>query len=520
MVEDTFTEVTSESWLSRIGGAFKGIVIGFVLFIAAFPLLFWNEGRALKRYKTLNEGAGSFISLPRASVFPENEGRLVHVTGKAVTAETLVDPEFGVALNAVKLIRKVEMLQWEEHRKRQSKKKLGGGKKTVTTYSYSKTWSSSLINSNNFKKPHGHQNPAGMPYQSKSLEATRVSLGEFNLSRSLVGQINNATPLPLGDLVDIDRFPGAEYHDGGLYFGEEPASPQIGDLRITFRVVAPTDVSVVSRQTKETFSPYRAEAGGTINMLSIGIVAAEDMFEMAHQSNVMWTWIIRIGGFVLMLIGVAMILKPLSVIADVVPVVGNVVGAGTGILSILIAAPFAFLTVAIAWLRYRPVIGMVLLVLASVAAGLIFILSKRGKSAQASSPADFKSARKRNRRSRVAEKISQTALAGAKRTQPASSPAAGTAGIAQTAAAAAGRENAAGMLINGLNFFRSGQYDKAIMQFSRAIKSGGDRKVAHYNRGVALFKLNKKDAALEDIKHAAELGHEKAKAVLNKINPN
>ena len=38
MSEDSFTEVTTESWLGRIGGALKGIVFGLVLFIIAhFP---------------------------------------------------------------------------------------------------------------------------------------------------------------------------------------------------------------------------------------------------------------------------------------------------------------------------------------------------------------------------------------------------------------------------------------------------------------------------------------------------
>ena len=37
MSEDSFTEITTESWFSRIGGAIKGIVIGLALFIAAFP---------------------------------------------------------------------------------------------------------------------------------------------------------------------------------------------------------------------------------------------------------------------------------------------------------------------------------------------------------------------------------------------------------------------------------------------------------------------------------------------------
>ena len=53
MSQDRFTEVTSQSWLSRIGGAIKGVLMGFVLFILAFPLLFWNEGRAVTTYKTL-----------------------------------------------------------------------------------------------------------------------------------------------------------------------------------------------------------------------------------------------------------------------------------------------------------------------------------------------------------------------------------------------------------------------------------------------------------------------------------
>ncbi len=38
------TETTRESWGSRLGGSLRGVVIGLALFIAGFPLLFWNEG--------------------------------------------------------------------------------------------------------------------------------------------------------------------------------------------------------------------------------------------------------------------------------------------------------------------------------------------------------------------------------------------------------------------------------------------------------------------------------------------
>ena len=76
-------EVTTESWGSRLGKSFKGIVTGGVLFLAGIPLLFWNEGRAVKTAKALEEGESVCVSLPTAdSIDVQNEGKLVHVTGK------------------------------------------------------------------------------------------------------------------------------------------------------------------------------------------------------------------------------------------------------------------------------------------------------------------------------------------------------------------------------------------------------------------------------------------------------
>ena len=91
MSEDSFTEVTHESWFSRIGGAIKGFLVGLLLFVVAFPLLFWNEGRAVKRYKTLKEGGGAVVSVTSESVDPDNAGKLIHTTGKADTDATLTD---------------------------------------------------------------------------------------------------------------------------------------------------------------------------------------------------------------------------------------------------------------------------------------------------------------------------------------------------------------------------------------------------------------------------------------------
>ena len=45
---DTYTETETISYGSRISSSFKGMLPGILMFLGAFPLLFWNEGRAVK----------------------------------------------------------------------------------------------------------------------------------------------------------------------------------------------------------------------------------------------------------------------------------------------------------------------------------------------------------------------------------------------------------------------------------------------------------------------------------------
>ncbi len=124
MANDVFTEVTTESWFGRIQSSIKGVLFGIILFLVSFVLLFWNEGRAVKAAKTLEEGLGLVVSVASEPVDSGNDGKLVHTTGEATTDETLTDPQFGVLAHAVKLRREVQMYQWTEDEHKESKKKL------------------------------------------------------------------------------------------------------------------------------------------------------------------------------------------------------------------------------------------------------------------------------------------------------------------------------------------------------------------------------------------------------------
>ena len=379
MSDDSYTEVTNQSWFSRIGGAIKGIIFGLILFVVAFPLLFWNEGRAVKTYKSLKEGSGIVVSVPADRVEPANQNKLVHVTGKAITEATLNDSVFGVSANALKLRREVEMYQWDEESHSTTEKKLGGGTETRTTYSYKKIWASHPISSSSFKKS-GYNNPGSMPYSDAEELANNVTLGAFTLPQSLVHKINNTQSLPIGNDVSLpEEMAGhrAQRHDGGFYLGDNPSSPQIGDVRIKFEIVPMQEISVVAQQTGNSFTAYQTEAGGTIELLQTGNKTAAAMFEKAQSDNKILTWILRAVGFFLMFAGLSMIFKVLSVLADVLPFLGNIVGAGTGFISFLIAGVLSLITIAIAWITFRPLLGGILL---AGAIGLVVLVKvKMGK---------------------------------------------------------------------------------------------------------------------------------------------
>ena len=388
MAGNSVTKVSRQSWFSRLGNAIKGIVVGFVLFVLAFPLLWWNEGRAVTTYKSLREGAAAVVSVSAEQADPANEGRLVHMTGKAVTDDILADAQFGVSVNAIKLQRTVEMYQWRERKSSSTQKRVGGSTETTETFTYEKTWSSSPIDSSPFQDAAGHRNPGSFPYQSVTRVADNVTVGAFKLNSSLIGSIGNFRPLEVTakDGLPPDLAEKTMVHEGGYYIGANPADPQIGDMRVTFAQCPPTEVSLIARQIGNTFEPYQTEAGRALQMLNTGVHSADSMFEQAQAANVRTTWLLRAAGFVLMWVGLGLVFGLLSVLADVLRILGNIVGAGVKLITLLVAGMLSFLTIALAWIYYRPVLGIGLLVVAIALATVVIKKLKQAK-APATAPA-------------------------------------------------------------------------------------------------------------------------------------
>lgn len=409
---DSYTEVTSTSWFSRLGDSFKGIGTGFLLIIAATALLWWNEGRTVRTGDAIVEAQLATEPMPAITkVDSAFEGKMVYATGRAVTKDELTDPVFGVKVNAIKLRRKVEYYQWVEHRRSEKRQKLGGGEETVTTYTYSREWVNHPVDSQSFKQMVGHENKTRIQTEAADWLAPNVTFGAYRFPAFLARSIGGEKPLDIS-LTDTQRAelqkaffaPNASLdasqvvgqqgasmihtQTNTIYVGREPGAPSIGDVRVTFFETPAAEVSILAKVNGDTFVPFRASNGNTFSRLSMGIQDMNSMFDAAKSGNATMAWILRGLGLVLCVTGFGMVFAPLKVLADVIPLLGSIVGAGTGLVAGLLGTAWSMVIIAIAWIRFRPVLGACLLGAALVLVILLFVKGRMKKAAPAAPAQD------------------------------------------------------------------------------------------------------------------------------------
>ena len=414
-----YTETTSVSWFDRLGSSFRGIGTGIVLIIAGTALLWWNEGDfvgtgdALREAQAITQELGD-ISRPDAA----KNGQLVHASGPLATKDMLNDPVFGLSVNAIRLERMVEFYQWVEDAKQEKRQKLGGGEETVTTYTYAARWTPHPADSSQFRDPKArtaHRNSVLVSMENFRAQAANVTLGAYRLPDFLINAVSGATPLtvvlPEETHAKLNRqlaaamrgetgpapapqevFPNAprpaqvaepqmiHISGGTVLLSASPAAPRIGDVRVTFKETRPGTVSFLAKLSGDTFEQYRASNGKTVSRLSMGTHSLENMYGDAHAANATMTWILRAVGTALVVFGLQTLVAPLSVLVSVIPLLGDIVGAGTGIVSALLGIAWSLVIISIAWLRFRPLIGGAML---AVAGALIALLYVRGRARKA-----------------------------------------------------------------------------------------------------------------------------------------
>lgn len=359
---------TSETvgFFQRLMQSLVGILVGLALVGATIWGVFWNEGRAIGTARALNEGAAAAVSVPAARVDPANEGRLVHLTGDLRAGAPLADEEFQVRTQAIRLERRVEMYQWKEEQKTESRSNTGGSQTRTTTYSYEQVWSDRAIDSSRFRQRDSHSNPR-MPITGRTQLAPNATLGAFRADDRVIGLFGKSAERRFALTSDALQPFAARFgnrtrlSDGSVYVGDDPSNPRIGDIRISYSILAEGPVSVVGRQIGNGLTAYVAGNGREVFLGETGTKSSAEMFTHAQEANSTITWILRAVALLVMWIGWFLVFRPFVILADIIPILGSAMSAGAGLVAFALTLVVYLPVIALAWFWHRPVMSIVLI---------------------------------------------------------------------------------------------------------------------------------------------------------------
>ncbi|MBR5734285.1 MAG: hypothetical protein IKX79_01920, partial [Desulfovibrionaceae bacterium] len=293
-------------------------IIGLGALIGGALILWWGEDQTA-RYTALSDFAEkSLVELDASRVDPALEGKLGHVTGMAESASTLSDQRLGINEKGFYLKRKVEYYQLVEHKKKVEDKDKAKKHPPEYSYRYQKKWVEKAVPFKAFHDPY-FRNKGRAPIaniKGGHVVSNRVTLGAYRLPRFLAKAVRGEVPVKIS-LSEEQRsalIESMELKDPsllkewgeGLYIGESPDRPELGDVRIREYVVPLTTVSVLAKIKGDSFEPFRQDESKlnvNIGKIVSGSASAAEMLGDL-KSDVGWgAWLVRAVGLPIMLFG-------------------------------------------------------------------------------------------------------------------------------------------------------------------------------------------------------------------------
>ena len=361
----TFAQKMRENRMVAVLFTPLGLIVAMLMLFSAVAGLILNEREVLLKAKTLAEGNKYVISVDGEHVDMINDGDLVHISGEITIDETLLDEQFKMeAYNVVKLHRVVEMYQWQEIESTDESGEL--------EYFYERVWSENFIDSSGFVKAKKYKN-IPMLLRGKVINAKNVNLGDFILPDNIVNEMTRYQELPMTELdfwkaednlQDLLQDRQSYFDEGSYFVGQNPAVPQIGDLRIRFEVILPETLSVIAKQNGNKLVSYSTKTGESIELFRYGTLSAGKMLREARLSLFFSKLTTRLLFFGLMFLGVYVIFNVLWIAKTSLVFFGNPTYSVGWLLSLIISIMLTFITIWLAWKDYNPTAGGILLVAA------------------------------------------------------------------------------------------------------------------------------------------------------------
>jgi hypothetical protein len=327
---DSYTEKTTKGLGTNLKDSIMGVLIGILLFLASFVVLWINEGRL-----DMSKVAKKAEVLAPTPVNPAMNGKWVSLSAPVTLTGNLEDPLYLNPGPYLKIIRKAEMYAWVEKKTSKEEKKTGGSTETTTTYDYKKEWvnAEDVKDSSSFKIQRDHENPTPT-VKSDTFSAAQAMIGGYSFSPK-DAELPPGTPLPLTQ--DVLK-PGYIVQDSHIYIaafnpginptaapGAAPAviaPANLGDIRISFQVLrAPQNGTIFGTVSNGSIIPYVAEDGDSF--LRLFNTDRESSIKLLSAEYTLMTWILRGLGFLMMWIGLQMFFGPINTLLDIIPFLGS-----------------------------------------------------------------------------------------------------------------------------------------------------------------------------------------------------
>ncbi|EMI55057.1 TMEM43 family protein [Rhodopirellula sallentina] len=344
-------------------------------------MLYWNERFTVRTFAGLGEASSLITKASPVAIAKENEGKLIHVAGRADTEQTLHDADFGIEYEGIKLQRHVEVYQWFKYRKSSS------SSSKWNRYRYEKKWSSELNHLNGLFDSSSRQNPRRMLVEPSVQYASDVKLGKFRLPQSLITRVDAPVPVPI-NFKNMERKLAKRIANqrAGLqryvYLkgeGNRSDRLEVGDHRIWFTATPSTSVSVVARQSGATLSPFFTTSDTEIFLLINGLVEPKDMLQSDDATHESSAWGTRFACGLMMLLGSFFVLRPRTDEMDRVRFLTPFRHLSDFFSSVLVTGVCMLAVFGAAWIIDSPVIGIALF---AVSILLVYLLVKRSRANQ------------------------------------------------------------------------------------------------------------------------------------------
>jgi len=355
----------AEHFGNRLVKSLGSIVIGIVVFVLSFVVLFNTEGRT-----DYSKVAKKAVSAAEATTDKD----FAYATGDLTTGGLLGDDLYLNEGDYVAINRDVEVYSWVE--------KVEEDENDVRYYVYETEWADEPADSETFNERRGHDNyPKEIQNLNKVAAVGMVGEYEIDLDKARLPGYTALKPNDENVYLDMDSEISGEYIFNGYGTLQDP---EIGDMRIKYSVVPVGDkATIFGRPDGSSLDPHHGEDEKGLYRIFWGTNDDAESVLKAEYKAAGWTW--RAIGFFMMWIGLMLILKPVSVAMEVIPLLGQLGKSALAAVTFLIALILTVITSLISMVLHN-IFGIIAIVGAIVAGIYFYFMKKQEKSGGAAVP--------------------------------------------------------------------------------------------------------------------------------------